>query len=694
MKFFKVLFLTLIIALFSANAHAISGDNEPDQYVSVRLFADKTDVKGGDTITIGIENTIYPQWHIYWINPGDSGTPLETTWTAPEGFEFGAIQHPIPKTIDYGPLTNYGHEGKPVLLQTLKLPETIPSGPITLDAEIDLLVCHDICIPESHMASLTLNGNQKAETTAIQKSQMKRPQEVDYQATISEDSENITVTIATEDTAAFSNTDTIRLLPIEWGIIDNTTKTSAKITSAGLELTHKKGDRALSEIGEFPFAVAYTDPAENEQAIELSVSTSAMAAASDITFIQALLLAIAGGLILNLMPCVFPVLSMKALSLVSLSDKEEKKARAYGLSYTAGILVSFGLIAGALIALKAGGAQIGWGFQLQNPIVIIALSYLVFVIGLNLSGLFEFSGRFSYWGQNLATKSGHGGAFWTGVLATLVATPCTAPFMGAAIGFALTQNAFLSLLVFLGLGFGLALPYLLLCYVPAFRQKLPKPGAWMETFRQFLSFPMFITAAWLLWVLSQQAANATLFATLLGMIAIVFGLWLLKRTPNSSFAKTLRTIFVIVAIAGVLNPLVSAQPATQSAIASEEENWSSYSPEALSTALEGDTPIFVNMTAAWCITCKVNERIALDTDKTRQLFADQNITYLKGDWTNKDPEITEFLNQFDRHGVPLYVFYPAPNTKTGERPDPVLLPQLLTPNIIFETISDFDTNKE
>lgn len=696
MKFFTALLLSALILLNINAAHAATDNNEPDQYVKIELIADKTTVKGGDTVTIGIKQDIYSQWHTYWINAGDSGTPLEIDWKTPEGFEFGAIQHPIPKIINYGPLTNYGHEGETTLLQTLTLPETLPAGAIELSADINLLVCHDICIPENHKAKLTLNGDQKADSKTINKAQMALPNTLTLEGNISEKNGDLIVQIITEDTSAFTNTDSINLLPIEWGIIDNTATTKAEITNDGLQLTHKRGDRSLSEISDFPFVVAYNDPVGNRQGIELSLSTTeGTSTSAGLNFIQALLLAIAGGLVLNLMPCVFPVLSMKALSLINLSDKEEEKAKAYGLSYTAGILISFGLIAGALIALKAGGAQIGWGFQLQSPAVIIVLSYLVFIIGLNLASFFEFSGRFGHWGQKLTTKSGHGGAFWTGVLATLVATPCTAPFMGAAIGFALTQNAILSMLVFLGLGLGLALPYLLLCYVPALRHKLPKPGMWMETFRQFLSFPMFITAAWLLWVLTQQAANTTVFFTLLGMIAITFGLWLFKRNPQKPITKLLHKTFLIIAAIGFVAPIFIAQPSTQNneIVATENKNWENYSPEKLSALLESNDPVFVNMTAAWCITCKVNEKTSLSINKTKKIFAEKNVQYLKGDWTNKDAEITQYLQQFDRHGVPLYVYYPAPKNVDEKRPEPVLLPQILTPGIIFETISTNGTNK-
>jgi len=686
MKFITALLLTAFLFM-TGPAHAFisnTNSNEPDQYVQVSLIANQTKVSGGDTVTIGIVNDIYPLWHIYWTNPGDSGTPLEISWDVDDAYQFSDIAHPIPKIIPYGPLTNYGHEDETILLQTITLPETLPEGAFTLNSNIDLLVCHDICIPESHKASITFNGDQAPSLERIEKAQSKLPTASTANATFEINDQNVIITVSDITEGSLGEVSAINLLPVEWGLIDNTATTKTAYENVTLVLKHKRGDRDIAEVPTYPIVVAYTDDNDKHAGLSLSVETTSTAAASNIGIIKALILAVLGGLVLNLMPCVFPVLSMKALSLIQLSDKEEKKARAYGLSYTAGILLSFGLIAGVLIALKSGGAQIGWGFQLQSPAVIIALAYLVFIIGLNLSGFFEFAGRFGHWGQKLTTKSGHGGAFWTGVLATLVATPCTAPFMGGAIGFALTQNAFVALLVFLGLGFGLALPYLLLCYIPALRHKLPRPGAWMESFRQFLSFPMFITAAWLLWVLTQQANANAIFFALTGMIAIAFMIWLSKRTPKGAIGKALKTLFYVIAFIGILFPILAG--------GGSDKEYHEFSPSKLSELLESDNPVFVNMTAAWCITCKVNERIALQTDKTTALFEDKNIEYVKGDWTNKNAEITQYLEKFGRSGVPLYVYYPAPDS-SGNRSDPVLLPQILTNQIIFETISSVDTNR-
>jgi thiol:disulfide interchange protein DsbD len=387
---------------------------------------------------------------------------------------------------------------------------------------------------------------------------------------------------------------------------------------------------------------------------------------------------------------VFPILSMKALSLVNMKDKDIAKARKHGLAYTGGVMLSFAVIAGILIALKTAGAEIGWGFQLQNPLMILILAYLLFIIGLNLSGFFELGGRLANLGSSLASKGGYTGSFFTGILATIVATPCTAPFMGVAMGFALTLPAPAALGIFLAMGLGLALPYLLLTFVPAIRHLLPHPGHWMETFRQFLAFPMFASAAWLIWVLAQQADVMAVFSALLGMIAIAFIIWLYKVEATSRKGR-IATIVLAIAMMGFIgstfiipHPGGMQKPSPEQALA--DQNWEDFTQARLDEMLKEGHPVFVNMTAAWCITCKVNEKVALSTDNTRALFADKGIKYLKGDWTNQNPEITKYLAGHGRSGVPIYVYYAPPNEESGERPDPVLLPQILTPGIVKDTI--------
>lgn len=697
---FNLILTVLLIGFFSTStSHAQSLITEPQNYVQVRAITSEVDVKGGETVRIGIEQTIYPEWHTYWKNPGDSGTPMTVEWIVPPGFTFSELEWPIAEKIPYGDLTNYGYEGQVVILQNLTLPNNIGSTPFALNGKVNLLVCKDICIPETHDIMLIFNGSAAAEALKISKAEEQLPLDVSWDSEFYSDKENFFIHTTLEDTSLLEGAKDFALLPEDWGTVDNNADVDFEITKNGFTLTQKLGERQLSEITELPHVLSYKNIAGDDKAIRVTAKPNPKAIGSNsakggFDFIAAVVFAVLGGIILNLMPCVFPILSMKALSLVNLKDKDEEKARLYGLSYTAGILITFGLIGAILLALKASGAQIGWGFQLQNPIVITALTYLIFIIGLNLAGLFEFSAKLGKLGdkiQTLSGKKGHSGAFFTGVLATLVATPCTAPFMGAALGYALTQNPVVSMIVFLALGLGLALPYLALCYIPALRSKLPKPGAWMETFKQFLAFPMFLTAAWLVWVLSQQAGALSTLMVLSALVFITLIFWVAKRLPEKGLGRKLGLGLMIFSSLFVLYALCTPKmeiEGSPNVTSTEFANWSEFSSSKLDELLKGNKAVFTNMTAAWCITCKVNERIALKTETIRNLFANKNIEYLKGDWTNQDADITAYLNKFERQGVPLYVYYGPRDTQTGKRPEPVILPQILTAGLVKRAISE------
>ena len=690
--------LTLLLAFLFPSVPAYSAADGP--HISLRLLADSTEVKAGDTITVGIEQTIEPGWHTYWVNPGDSGTKASISWGGLAGIRPGDIQWPLPKRLTMGPLTNFGFEGTATLLQDLVLPDALPDGPVTLTAKIDVLVCHDICIPESHSASVTLNGGQPAAKDALDQARAGLPVDTGWSSALSEQDGDLVVRVETDAPGAFSNLETIELYPEEWGLIDNTQATRADKDGNTLILRHKRGDRALSDVPVSKLVIAYNDPGGTRTGVRISsLSTAAApqvadadAAAPGTNFWQAVLLAMLGGLVLNLMPCVFPILSMKALALVQIRDEDDRKARRNGIAYTAGILVCFAIIAGILIALKAGGMQVGWGFQLQHPAIILFLAYLFFTLGLNLAGYFEINFGLSNIGQAMTERGGMTGSFFTGVLATLVATPCTAPFMGVAMGYALTQSAVVAMAVFLALGLGLALPYLALSFIPAFRHVLPRPGAWMERFRQFLDFPLFASACWLLWVFSQQIDHMGQFAALLGMLAIAFGIWLWKIRPAHIAGHWLFTLTAIGVFAFTVSTFFTIQPMATAAKDAEEraeegQNWENFSRAKLDDYLKDGDPVFVNMTAAWCITCKVNEKVALATKDVETLFVERKIRYLKGDWTNQNPEITHYLEEYGRSGVPIYVYYGPRDAESGARPEPVVLPQILTPAIVKNAIT-------
>lgn len=657
-------------------------------------------------------------------NPGDSGESITINWTLPEGFTAGDIDFPKPHKLPYGPLMNYGFGGETVLLTTITAPANINQDEVTLTADISWLVCKDICVPEMTTATLVLpvvkNGSPANETDPdfFANARKSLPEKVIWQGRVEEQDQKLNISFDLDPAyvTELSTAKDLFFFPEEWGILVNPAPQEIGVNDNRLDILVERDTRPLSKIKNLAGVLTYTTESGAEKALALDVAVMPTAndtatsitpavegngkgmgptptTGEEVTIMQAVILAIFGGMILNLMPCVFPVLSMKALSLVKMSDKEQRHANLHGVIYTSGILVCFAAIAATLIGLKTAGEEIGWGFQLQNPVVVLALAYLLFVMALNMSGFFEFKGHlFSNIGHKLTANHGYSGTFFTGVLATIVATPCTAPFMGTAMGFALVQPAPVAMGIFMALGVGLALPYLMLCFIPPLRKSLPKPGAWMETFRQFMAFPLYASVAWLVWVYAQQASGSYgVLLALAGLILIAFSVWITRHTPKRQPLKSavhalsygaIALALLIVGLSAMKAPL--DQPAEEQAV---QDNFTPYSKNTYDEALKGNDPVFVNMTAAWCITCKFNERIALATDATRNLFATNHVVYLHGDWTNRNAEITEFLADYGRSGVPLYVFIGARDQTTGQRPDPVVLPQILTSGLVADIVN-------
>jgi len=392
--------------------------------------------------------------------------------------------------------------------------------------------------------------------------------------------------------------------------------------------------------------------------------------ADNISLATVLLFALIGGMILNLMPCVFPILSIKVLSFTT-THQSIRSRHIHGLVYTAGVVLSFVAIAVVMLALRAAGESIGWGFQLQSPLFVIFLVYLFFVMGLGLSGYLEIGSNLMALGQLSKSHEGLMSSFMTGVLATIIASPCTAPFMGPALGFAISQPTYVALLVFACLGLGMALPFILLAWIPGLTKRLPRPGAWMDTFKQFLAFPLYITAVWLLWVAGRQTSMDVAAAVITGLVLLVMGLWLWKLSARPAG----KLLAVAVLGAALAAPVITLSED------SEASDFQTYSPERLAELRASGQPVFINLTADWCITCLVNERVALSSEKVAQLMNDQGIVYMKGDWTNNDPQITALLNKFQRSGVPLYLVYPRGSGAAQ------ILPQILSESLIIEALT-------
>ncbi|MET0984446.1 MAG: thioredoxin family protein [Steroidobacteraceae bacterium] len=691
--------LPLLLVLL-CHAAAAASDRAATAQVQARLVASVTAVKPGEQILLGVQQQIIPHWHTYWLNPGDSGTATSIDWSLPAGASAGPIQWPVPQRFTLGPITNYGYADEVTLLSTVSVPQNATVGSeFPIEATVDWLVCEAECIPQQVTLGMTLPVIAPAGTRAdsatrdlIAAAQVRLPVASPWNASVESEKGRTTLRLreAQFDDARIKD---LWFYPSEWGVAAHGAAQPRQIDGKDVTIQLQPGDSPLAAgrplegvlvVSEDTGAGVITRGFTITAAPANAAIASETSPASSVSFLSAVLFAFVGGLILNLMPCVFPVLSMKALSLLAHAEHSAAQARWQGIAYTAGVLASFAALSVLLLALRAGGAQLGWGFQFQSPLFVLAMAYLMFAVGLSLSGVFYLGGSMVGIGGALADKPGYTGSFFTGVLATLVATPCTAPFMGAAIGYALSQPAIAVLIIFLSLGFGLAVPYLLLSTWPALQRRLPRPGVWMERVKQALAFPMYAAAVWLVWVLAMQAGSDAIVVALGGMVAIAFGAWLFQTTRNRG--RSGRSLGTAVAAAAVAGALVAGyvgltNRAAAPQVASASSTWEPYSSERLDALRAKGEPVFLNFTAAWCITCLANERVALSTDAVKQAFAASGIVYLKGDWTHQDEHITRALTQFGRSGVPLYVFYPA-----GRDSAPVVLPQILTPDIVLNTI--------
>ncbi len=680
--------------LFSASLMAASDHAKTDQ-IQVRLTPATTSVTPGSTVLIGLEQTIIPNWHTYWQNPGDSGVATQIEWQLPQGVTAGPIQWPLPSRFKVGTITNYGYADKVTLLSTISIPPSAKIGSqLPVRAKASWLVCEEICIPQQAELGLTLTVAASVSTSATHPSVgqaiAQLPQPSPWSTTYRQADGNIQLDIASPALQAHKLKD-IWFYPHVWGHIDHGAAQDIRSYSEGMTLNLKVGESPIKADTPLSGVLVFTEqtadgPVTRGFTLQAEASTASESNTGAIGLFSSMLFALLGGLILNLMPCVFPVLSIKALSLVRHGAHASRETRLHGLAYTVGILASFLLLAGILLILRNGGAQIGWGYQFQSPTFVLITAYLMFAIGLSLSGVFVLGTSIAQLGEGLTAKSGYSGSFFTGVLATVVATPCTAPFMGAAIGYALTQPPLPLFAVFFSLGLGLALPYLLLSNWPLLQRCLPKPGVWMERLKQFFAFPMYATAVWLVWVLTQQAGPDSLILALGGMVMIAFAAWLFESTRSVSGWKqrlsTLLAAVLVVAtlVVSYLNLQHSKVP-SRSSDTGAAQHWEPYSAERLQALRAEGKPVFLNFTAAWCITCLANERIALSQQSVMDAFKQDGITYLKGDWTNQDAAITRKLAEFGRNGVPLYVFYP-----TGQQKEPIVLPQILTPESVIDHI--------
>ncbi len=683
--------LALVLSTAVAPAHATL---VAAKHVQVELVADATAVTPGSDLTLGIHFIPEHDWHVYWRNPGDSGEAPRIEWTAPPGVTVGALQWPAPARLETGGVVNFGYVGETMLTA----PATVAADlarrdPVTVGAHVRWLVCNrEECVPGSAQlgTSIPVDGPAEPANSAlfdVVRRQMPAPAPRTWQwsATAADDAVRLTVTGApvpavvhpfffSDDRQAFEPAQQTWQPDTTGGTftLGRRTATAAPARVAGvLDL----GGRAYAVDVPLATAAAATQP------------TTASATAIE-PRLTPLVLAFLGGLLLNLMPCVFPVLALKALGLAALGGEARRRIRRHGLDYTLGILVSFWLLAGLLLAARAAGAELGWGFQLQSPTVIAALAALFFWMALVLLDVTAIGSSLMGFGQHLTVGEGDRAAFFTGMLATVVATPCTAPFMGTALGYALGQPAVTALAVFTALGLGLAFPYVVITFVPHAARRLPRPGKWMETLKQFLAFPLLATVVWLVWVASFQAGPQAVAAILMMLVLLAFAAWARGRW-SGPVARAVGTAAVAVAalLAVTIRPVEEPSSSGPGAAAASTSGlaWEAFSPARLAELRAAGKPVFVDFTAAWCVTCQVNKKVALETaeviDKMRKL----GVVPVRADWTRPDPEITRALQEFGRDGVPLYVLY------SGRRDDPPrILPQILTPAIVIGELEQLE----
>ena len=632
------------------------------------LVSESTTLQPKDSLYLGIKFELEKDWHTYWENPGDAGEGAVIKWSLPDGVSSSEILWPGPERIPVDPLMTFGYNNEVILLTKISTSDKI-DFPIELNAQVSWFTCKDICIPQDGNVSIVINEgdlNKSNDYAEIKQYVDKLPKEFleNYKV------EKLEEKYFLQSTLENNKFDSIYFFPREYGLTDyvenqiyekneNSFSLEVKASKTGMKLPNFDGViQAINSEGTFFFDVNFPLNIQNE----------------DKNLFLLLIFAFLGGLILNIMPCVFPILSIKVLRFIQYSEDSSVETYKFGLSYSLGVILSFLLIALILIGLKSSGEVIGWGFQLQYPLVISILFYLFIALGFLFMSNLIIGSQLGNLNSLVKVNNESFESFLTGILAVVVASPCTAPFMGSAIGFALLQPSFNSILIFLSLGIGFALPYLILSIKPTLLSFLPRAGPWMETFKQFMAFPMWASALWLLWVLSGQVDSDTVILVLIGGLALSLSLWLLEK--NTTEIKLVKWILrgTAIVLIGFSIYIIPTSYSTKEEIFTKDEI---YSEQRLRELRNSNQIVFLNFTADWCITCKVNERVALKTQKVQKILKRESINYLEADWTRKDEMIASKLEEFGRSGVPLYLLYPS-------KGKPIILPEILTEDILIK----------
>lgn len=676
--------------------------------VSVELVSEVESVHPGQPLWVALRFEVSPGWHINWRNAGDAGLPPTVAWDLPPGYSAGEIQWPFPERLIVDPLASYGYQGK-VLLPVQIVPPDSASGPLTLRAKVDWLVCRNSCIPGSAQVELVLPVSNSAPSTdsrwhtEFADTRFHLPlSSSDWTTRARLSSESIEFTL-TPPTWWEGDPGDVFFLPYASDLISNNAPQHfiRRDDRYALSVVRARNNpKSPERIRGILVSSTGWRGSGSEQALEVdagleetpafpAVASSALHARA---IWQPLLFAFLGGLILNLMPCVLPVLSIKVLSLVQQTGQSGRARYGHGLLYAGGVVVSFWILSGLLLALRSAGQGLGWGFQLQSPAFVVVISGLFFLLGLSLFGVFEIGTALMGLGAGSSARGGAFGAFNSGVLAVIVATPCTAPFMGSALGFALTQPAALSLLVFTALGLGLALPYVVLTWSPVLLRFVPRPGAWMETLKQLMGFLLMATVVWLAWVLGNQTGPQGVAVLLSMLLALAIAAWIwgrwgtVTRSGRSRLWAFVSSLILVVSAVGWGLKGVDLFGGNPARAAASDTEWLPYNETALAQLVSNGTPVLVDFTADWCLSCKVNEQVALAAGPVRRRVRELGVVLMKADWTLRNEEISGALARFGRSSVPLYVLYSG-----GRLEDFKILPEILTPGIVLDALNVLET---
>jgi thiol:disulfide interchange protein DsbD len=681
----------------------LPADAAPPSHVTASLVAEHAYVRPGRAVTAGLRLQMSEGWHVYWKNPGDAGLPPRIEWRLPEGFEAGEFAWPRPERILVPPLASYGYSGETLLIFDVQTPATLPpGGEATFAGRAEWVECREVCIPGKAEVSLTLpvRAEEPAVSAAVAglfaRARALHPAAIEGWGLRAHAGAS-GLSLAVEPPAGAPDlAGDAYFFPEETQILDHAGPQALHRTARGYRLDLPRSARTRREpavvkgvlvSGTLAFEVAAPLAREAPPA---SHGLVAAPGGRPGRLLVALLASFAGGFLLNLMPCVLPVLSLKVMGFVRHGVETRRQTWHHGLAFAAGVLVFFWVLAGALIALRAGGEQIGWGFQLQSPAFVVFLAGLFFLMGMNFFGVFEVGESLTAAGGLAARRMGLASSFWSGALATVAASPCTAPFMGSALGFALTQPPALALAVFTSLGLGMAFPYLVLARFPALLRFVPRPGPWMDGFRQLMGFGLMATVVYLCWLLGRQAGVNTMTLLLACLLLIAAGAWIygLSQRAEASPRRRLARLTAagLVAVSLVLG-MARAQAGERQAagpagtvVTSGGVAWEPFSPERVAELRASGRPVFVDFTADWCLTCMVNEKVALERPAVEARFRELGIAALRADWTLKDERITRALAEHGRQGVPLYVFYP------GDGGPVRVLPEVVTPEIVLEAL--------